>query len=92
MRPCCAPTRVRAAPRDGRDDLAAFVNRRTINVIPTITAFKWVPTFARGFVRDIRVRWALEEAGQAYAVDCVDGVYVKSQAHRHFQPFGQIPT
>jgi glutathione S-transferase len=69
-----------------------FVNRRTINVLPTITAFKWVPTFARGFVRDIRVRWALEEACRAYAVDCVDGVYVKSQAHRHFQPFGQIPT
>jgi len=59
---------------------------------PTITAFKWVPKFARGFVRDIRARWAFEEAGQAYAVDLVDGVYVKSQAHRYFQPFGQIPT
>jgi glutathione S-transferase len=59
---------------------------------PTITAFQWVPPFARGFVRDIRARWAFEEAGQAYAVDLVDGVYVKSQAHRYFQPFGQIPT
>ena len=59
---------------------------------PTITAFSWVPPFARGFVRDIRARWAFEEAGQAYAVDLVDGPYVKSQAHRHFQPFGQIPT
>jgi glutathione S-transferase len=59
---------------------------------PTITAFKWVPAFARGFVRDIRARWAFEEAGQAYAVDLVDGIYVKSQAHRLFQPFGQIPT
>jgi glutathione S-transferase len=59
---------------------------------PTITAFKWVPEFARGFVRDIRARWAFEEAGQAYEVDLVDGVYVKSQAHRYFQPFGQIPT
>lgn len=59
---------------------------------PTITAFQWVPPFARGFVRDIRPRWAFEEAGQAYAVDLVDGVYVKSQTHRHFQPFGQIPT
>ncbi len=59
---------------------------------PTITAFKWVPEFARGLVRDIRARWAFEEAGQPYAVDLVDGVYVKSQAHRHFQPFGQIPT
>ena len=61
-------------------------------MIPTITAFKWVPEFARGFVRDIRPRWAFEEAGQPYAVDAVDGVYVKSPAHRHFQPFGQIPT
>jgi glutathione S-transferase len=59
---------------------------------PTITAFKWVPEFARGFVRDIRARWAFEEAGQAYGVDLVDGIYVKSQAHRLFQPFGQIPT
>jgi glutathione S-transferase len=61
-------------------------------MIPTITAFKWVPEFARGFVRDVRARWAFEEAGQEYAVDLVDGVYVKSQAHRYFQPFGQIPT
>jgi glutathione S-transferase len=59
---------------------------------PTITAFKWVPKFARGFVRDIRARWAFEEAGQAYEVDLVDGVYIKSQSHRLFQPFGQIPT
>src|ERR1700739_2217623 len=59
---------------------------------PTIPAFKWVPEFARGLVRDIRARWAFEEAGQPYAVDLVDGVYVKSQAHRYFQPFGQIPT
>ncbi len=51
-----------------------------------------VPPFARGFVRDIRVRWAFEEAGQAYAVNLIDGVYVKSPAYRVFQPFGQVPT
>jgi len=61
-------------------------------MIPTITTFKWVPEFARGFVREIRARWAFEEAGQAYAVDLIDFVQVKSQAHRYFQPFGQIPT
>jgi glutathione S-transferase len=61
-------------------------------MMPTITAFEWVPAFARGFVRDIRARWALEEAGQDYKVDLVDLHYVKGQAHRHFQPFGQIPT
>jgi glutathione S-transferase len=59
---------------------------------PTITAFAWVPEFVRGFVRDVRARWAFEEAGQDYAVDLVDNVYIKSQAHRYFQPFGQIPT
>ena len=32
----------------------------------TISAFRWVPTFARGLVRDLRVRWALEEAGLPY--------------------------
>jgi glutathione S-transferase len=59
---------------------------------PTITGFAWVPDFARGFVRDIRPRWAFEEAGLSYDVDLVDGDYVKSQTHRAFQPFGQIPT
>src|ERR1700757_2399488 len=59
---------------------------------PTITAFKWVPPLARGRVREIRARWAFEEAGQDYAVDLVDLVYVKSQAHRYFKPFGQIPA
>jgi glutathione S-transferase len=59
---------------------------------PRITAFKWVPEFARGLVRDTRARWAFEEAGQEYEVDLVDLVYIKSQAHRYFQPFGQIPT
>ena len=59
---------------------------------PTITAFKWVPEFARGYVRDMRARWAFEETGQDYAVRVIDHATVKSPAHRHFQPFGQIPT
>ena len=33
----------------------------------TVSAFRWVPPFARGFVRDLRVRWALEEAGLGYS-------------------------
>lgn len=61
-------------------------------MIPTITGFTWVPDFARGFVRDIRPRWAFEEAGIPYDVQLVDGDYVKSQTHRQSQPFGQIPT
>ncbi len=32
----------------------------------TLTAFRWVPPFAQGQVRDLRVRWALEEAGIPY--------------------------
>jgi glutathione S-transferase len=63
-----------------------------MSTLPTITTFAWVPPFARGYVRDLRARWAFEEEGQAYAVDLIDGAYSKSAAHRHHQPFGQIPT
>ena len=37
-----------------------------------IGAFKWVPPFAQGYVRDLRARWALEEAGIPYAVRRLD--------------------
>jgi glutathione S-transferase len=33
---------------------------------PRVSAFRWVPPFAQGLVRDLRVRWALEEVGLAY--------------------------
>ena len=36
-----------------------------------LTTFNWVPEMPRGFVRDLRVRWALEEAGLAYRVESV---------------------
>ena len=58
----------------------------------TITAFDWVPDFARGQVRDLRVRWALEEVGQDYAVRCLPQGRQKEPAHRALQPFGQVPT
>lgn len=57
---------------------------------PTITTLSWVPEFARGFVRDVRLRWAFEEVGQAYAVDLIADP--KTPEHRRHQPFGQIPT
>ncbi|MBA3667137.1 MAG: glutathione S-transferase family protein [Sphingomonas sp.] len=57
-----------------------------------ITGFKWVPDFARGFVRETRARWAFEEVGLSYKVRLIDFDEVKSQAQRHFQPFGQVPT
>ena len=56
----------------------------------TITTFAWVPEFARGFVRDIRVRWACEEVGQPYAVELIRDA--KTPEHRARQPFGQVPT
>lgn len=40
-------------------------------VIPTITAFERSPDGGRGLARDTRVRWALEEVGQTYAVRLV---------------------
>ena len=40
-------------------------------MIPTITTFGWVPEFARGFVRDMRPRWAFEEVGQPYRVNLI---------------------
>jgi glutathione S-transferase len=59
-------------------------------MIPTITTFGWVPEFARGFVRDMRPRWAFEEVGQPYQVDLISNS--KTPEHRRFQPFGQVPT
>lgn len=58
----------------------------------TIAAFKWVPDFARGFVRDLRLRWALEEAGLAYDVDLIDADKQKSDEYRIWQPFAQVPA
>lgn len=55
-----------------------------------LTTYDWVPDFARGFVREIRVRWILEELGRDYRVDTVP-VRQKSPAHFARQPFGQVP-
>ena len=58
----------------------------------TITAFKWVPPFAQGLVRDLRVRWALEEAGLPYEQKLLGPGEQDSPAHRAVQPFGQVPV
>ena len=56
-------------------------------------AFGSVPPFAQGLVRDLRVRWALEEAGIPYRVTLVgDGEEVDRESYRRIQPFGQIPA
>ena len=59
---------------------------------PVVTAFDWVPEFARGLVRDLRPRWAFEEVGQPYKVDLVTIEDSKGPNHRRFQPFGQVPS
>ena len=59
---------------------------------PIITAFKQSPDRGRGLARDMRVRWALEEAGQPYEVRLVSFSAMKEPAHLALHPFGQIPT
>ena len=59
---------------------------------PTITAFEASPDRGRGLARDMRVRWALEEAGQPYNVRLVSFSAMKEPAHLALHPFGQIPT
>lgn len=58
----------------------------------TITAFERSPDRGKGLARDMRVRWALEEAGQPYDVRLVSFKTMKEHAHLALQPFGQIPT
>lgn len=58
----------------------------------TVTAFPWVPPFAQGFVRDLRIRWALEEAGLPYDVELLAPGVTDSEAYRRRQPFGQVPA
>ncbi|MBN8944875.1 MAG: glutathione S-transferase family protein [Rhizobiales bacterium] len=58
----------------------------------TITAFERSPDGGKGLARDMRVRWALEEVGQPYAVRLVSFAALKQPAHLALHPFGQIPT
>ncbi|RYY33901.1 MAG: glutathione S-transferase family protein, partial [Sphingomonadales bacterium] len=58
----------------------------------TITGFANSPDGGRGLARDMRVRWALEEVGLAYAVRGLSFAEMKQPAHLARQPFGQIPT
>src|ERR1700741_1540208 len=58
----------------------------------TITAFERSPDRGNGLARDMRVRWALEEAGQPYEVRLLSFKAMKEPAHLALQPFGQIPT
>lgn len=57
----------------------------------TISAFRWVPDLARGQVRDLRVRWALEEAGLPYRTRLLEQGEQDKPEYRALQPFGQVP-
>lgn len=57
-----------------------------------VSAFRWVPPFARGLVCDLRVRWALEEIGLPYQARLIGPDDQKSKSYRAMQPFGQVPT
>jgi glutathione S-transferase len=59
---------------------------------PTITAFERSPDRGQGLARDMRVRWALEEAGQPYEVRLLSFAAMKEAQHLARHPFGQIPT
>jgi glutathione S-transferase len=57
----------------------------------TISAFEAVPEFARGLVRDLRARWALEEAGLSYRTRLLKFGDQDNPDYRALQPFGQVP-
>jgi glutathione S-transferase len=61
---------------------------KVINVV----AYRWVPPPVQGLVRDLRVRWALEEAGLAYQERLINFGDQSSEGHLTLQPFGQIPV
>jgi glutathione S-transferase len=57
----------------------------------SVSAFNWVPEPARGHVRDLRVRWALEEAGLPYGSRLLEMGDQDKPDYRALQPFGQVP-
>ena len=62
------------------------------NATAEITAFRWVPDFAAGLVRDLRIRWALEEIGRPYRVRLLDATNPRPSEYFAEQPFGQVPA
>ena len=57
-----------------------------------LTSYRWVPSFAQGLVRDLPVRWALEEAGIGYREKLLPLEERNSTDHLESQPFGQVPV
>lgn len=57
-----------------------------------VAALRNVPAFAHGLVRDLRVRWALEEIGRPYRVELYEAMTPRPVEYRQWQPFGQVPA
>jgi len=57
-----------------------------------VSGFRWAPPFAQGLIRDLRVRWALEEAGLAYEARLIEITDRNSDANRRTHPFGMVPA
>jgi glutathione S-transferase len=57
-----------------------------------VTAYRWVPDFAQGLVRDLRVRWALEEIDRPHRVRLLDVTKPRPDEYFCEQPFGQVPA
>lgn len=55
-----------------------------------VITYDWVPDGPRGYVRDLRVRWALEEAGLLYRMESTS-FHERGAGHFKHQPFGQVP-
>jgi glutathione S-transferase len=62
------------------------------NASAEVTAYRWVPGFAQGLVRDLRIRWALEEIGSPYRVRLLDVTKPRPEEYFAEQPFGQVPA
>jgi glutathione S-transferase len=59
---------------------------------PKVSVLRWAPPFAQGLARDLRVRWALEEAGIDYEERLIGPQDQSSEAYLRIQPFGQVPV
>src|SRR5688572_2684380 len=64
----------------------------TLPTHPVVTAFNWVPEFARGLVRDLRVRWAFEEIGRPYQTELFGAAKPRPEDYLEWQPFDQVPA
>jgi glutathione S-transferase len=63
-----------------------------LNAETVISALCKAPAFAHGHVRDLRVRWALEEIDRPYRVELFEAMVPRPDEYRQWQPFGQVPA